>query len=80
MDNFINEYPKAIARFAIGLIVTYLTGKIPDAWLSPEIIQSAQVIIAAFAFTIFGKYIRLSKSEAETLEAVESSEERDHLK
>ena len=69
--NLINEYPKAIASFVIGALVTYLTGKVPGDLLSPPMIQSAQVIVATIAFSIFGKYTRLTKTEAETLKTVE---------
>lgn len=67
MENLINEYPKAIASLLIGVAVTYLSGKIPDEYLSPAVIQSAQVVIAGITMTIFGRFIRLTKTESEIL-------------
>lgn len=79
MDNLINEYPKAIASFVIGALVTYLAGKVPEDLLSPPMVQSAQVIVATIAFTVFGKYIRLTKTEAETLKGEENLLDKNQL-
>ena len=67
MENLINEYPKAIAALLIGVSVTYLTGKISPEYLSPVVIQSAQLILTGIAATIFGRFIRLTRTEAKVL-------------
>lgn len=62
MNHFIEEYPKAISRFIIGIAVTYLTGKIPAELMSPEVVSAAQVIVATLTVYLVGRYTRFAKS------------------
>ena len=63
MNNLISEYPKAISRFIIGALVTYLTGKIPAEYLSPELVEYAQIILGGLTIYLVGRFTRLPKSE-----------------
>lgn len=69
MDEILKEYPKAIASFLTGIVVTYLTGKIPTEYLSQEIISAAQVILGSASFLVLGRFTRLSKTEAEEIKS-----------
>lgn len=80
MQDLINEYPKAIATLLIGVAVTYLTGKIPEAFLSPGIVSAAQTIVGGAAAIAFGRFIRLTKNEAEVVKKIEKEESKVQLK
>ena len=80
MQDLLNEYPKAIATLLIGVAVTYLTGKIPEAFLNPGIVSAAQTIVGGGAAILFGRFIRLTKGEAEVVKNIEKEESKDQLK
>lgn len=75
----LKEYPKAISTMLVGIAVTYLTGKIPDEYLSTENINTFQMIIGGLAVYLFGRFQRLTKSEAELLNETEKKESRNQV-
>lgn len=64
MIDLIKEYPKAISSLIIAVIVYYGAGKIPSELLSPEITEYVKIILTGTFTVLFGRYIRLSKTEA----------------
>ena len=73
METIVKEYPKAIASLCVGIAVTYLTGKIPEGFLSPSIIEAAQVVIAAGTTILLGRFTRLTKSEATVINKINNA-------
>ena len=79
MNELIEEYPKAISRLVVGVAVTFLTGKIPPEILSPEIVSSAQTIIAGITVYLVGRFTRFPKSEVAVIKEAEKEEDRNQL-
>lgn len=72
----LKEYPKMISTVVVGILVTYLTGKIPNEYLSPENVTYAQTLIGA-VFTFYaGKFFKLSKTEAVIFNQIKKESEK----
>ena len=74
MNDLIKEYPKALGTFLGGVLATYLTGKIPDGVLTPEVISGAQVVVGAGVMWVVGKFSRLTKSESKVMSQITKKE------
>lgn len=63
--NFLYEYKKAIITLLVGVVV-FLLRKVLGEVLTPELITAIELIIAG----LFGRFIRMTKSEAEQLKVL----------
>lgn len=67
MIDFIKEYPRAIASLIISAVIYYGAGKIPQDLISPENVEYARVFLSGIFIILFGRYTRLTKTEATEL-------------
>jgi len=72
MENLIEQYPKAITTFIVGVAVVFLTGRIPAEYLAPEIVNTAQTLIGGLVVLGLGRFTRLKKTEATLLTKAET--------
>lgn len=61
---FVSQYPKAIASLLLSIVVYYLSGKIPDELLSPEMTEHLRLLLTGVLVAVFGRFTRLSKENA----------------
>lgn len=64
--NLLQEYPKALTMLVMGVILYFVKPYVPELF-SPEIQGALELLVGGLVIFLFGKFSRLSKSEAEKL-------------